>query len=182
MYDVESQRSALWTSMSTCIAVCGQHGAPVVACCNCSVHRGTFGVCISIMSASRHDNRARVHRPTPRCCPVRSPSMVASLLVVWHGNIVVITISPLCSLCSDACPTACSLSHGLHTTLTERIPIATRGLLARRSVRFPGANVVPPLGQALAQSPREICHSYTTFNTCYNDTGLFGIYAVARRE
>ena len=31
-------------------------------------------------------------------------------------------------------------------------------------------------------SPREICHSYTTFNTCYNDTGLFGIYAIARRE
>lgn len=47
---------------------------------------------------------------------------------------------------------------------------------------FTGANVVPPLGQALANSPREICHSYTTFNTCYNDTGLFGIYAIAQRE
>lgn len=46
----------------------------------------------------------------------------------------------------------------------------------------PGANVVPPLGQALAMSPREICHSYTTFNTCYNDTGLFGIYAIAPRK
>lgn len=42
--------------------------------------------------------------------------------------------------------------------------------------------MVPPLGQALAMSPREICHSYTTFNTCYNDTGLFGIYAIAPRE
>lgn len=47
---------------------------------------------------------------------------------------------------------------------------------------YPGANVVPPLGQALAMSPREICHSYTTFNTCYNDTGLFGIYAIAPRK
>ncbi|CAN0015054.1 unnamed protein product [Ectocarpus sp. 12 AP-2014] len=48
--------------------------------------------------------------------------------------------------------------------------------------RSSGANVVPPLGQALAMSPREICHSYTTFNTCYNDTGLFGIYAIAQPE
>ncbi|CAM9789232.1 unnamed protein product [Scytosiphon promiscuus] len=48
--------------------------------------------------------------------------------------------------------------------------------------RSSGANVVPPLGQALAMSPREICHSYTTFNTCYNDTGLFGIYAIAPPE
>lgn len=48
--------------------------------------------------------------------------------------------------------------------------------------RSSGANVVPPLGQALANSPREICHSYTTLNTCYKDTGLFGIYAIAPPE
>lgn len=42
--------------------------------------------------------------------------------------------------------------------------------------------MVPPLGQALAMSSREICHSYTTLNTCYKDTGLFGIYAIAPRE
>ncbi|CAM9266495.1 unnamed protein product [Discosporangium mesarthrocarpum] len=46
--------------------------------------------------------------------------------------------------------------------------------------RSSGNNVVPPLGQALAE--KQFCHSYTTFNTCYKDTGLFGIYAIAPSE
>ncbi|CAM9365220.1 unnamed protein product, partial [Phaeothamnion confervicola] len=43
--------------------------------------------------------------------------------------------------------------------------------------RASGRAVVSPLGRELAA--KELCHSYTTFNTCYTDTGLFGVYAIA---
>ncbi|CAM9584657.1 unnamed protein product, partial [Choristocarpus tenellus] len=43
--------------------------------------------------------------------------------------------------------------------------------------RSSGRNVVSRLGQALAE--KQLCHSYHTFNSCYKDTGLFGIYAIA---
>jgi processing peptidase subunit beta len=36
------------------------------------------------------------------------------------------------------------------------------------------------LGQAVAE--KELCHSYVTFNTCYKDIGLFGLYAVVPPE
>ncbi|TFJ87700.1 hypothetical protein NSK_001050 [Nannochloropsis salina CCMP1776] len=36
------------------------------------------------------------------------------------------------------------------------------------------------LGQAVME--RELCHSYVTFNTCYKDMGLFGLYAVVPPE
>ena len=32
-------------------------------------------------------------------------------------------------------------------------------------------------GQEVAQ--HQLAHSFMTFNTCYKDTGLFGIYAIA---
>jgi len=40
-----------------------------------------------------------------------------------------------------------------------------------------GANIPSSLGRLVAQ--KELCHSFTTFNTCYKDTGLFGVYAIA---
>jgi processing peptidase subunit beta len=39
-----------------------------------------------------------------------------------------------------------------------------------------GKNVVSKLGQEVAE--KELASSYMTFNTCYKDTGLFGIYGV----
>jgi processing peptidase subunit beta len=40
-----------------------------------------------------------------------------------------------------------------------------------------GKNVASRLCQEIAQ--HECAHTLTTFNTCYKDTGLFGVYAVA---
>lgn len=40
-----------------------------------------------------------------------------------------------------------------------------------------GKNVASKMCQEVAQ--HELAHSISTFNTCYKDTGLFGIYAVA---
>ncbi|CCI44798.1 unnamed protein product [Albugo candida] len=40
-----------------------------------------------------------------------------------------------------------------------------------------GLNSSSKLGQAVAE--HELVHSYSAFNTCYHDTGLFGVYAVA---
>jgi len=40
-----------------------------------------------------------------------------------------------------------------------------------------GSNVASKLGQVVAE--QEIAHSFMTFNTCYKDTGLFGVYAVS---
>lgn len=40
-----------------------------------------------------------------------------------------------------------------------------------------GKNVASKMCQEIAQ--HELAHSFSTFNTCYKDTGLFGIYAVA---
>lgn len=40
-----------------------------------------------------------------------------------------------------------------------------------------GTNAASKLAQDVAN--HELAHSYMTFNTCYKDTGLFGIYAVA---
>lgn len=40
-----------------------------------------------------------------------------------------------------------------------------------------GKNIASRLGQDVAEN--DLAHSYMTFNTCYKDTGLFGIYAVA---
>ena len=40
-----------------------------------------------------------------------------------------------------------------------------------------GINVASKMGQEVAQ--HELAHSFMTFNTCYKDTGLFGIYAIA---
>jgi processing peptidase subunit beta len=40
-----------------------------------------------------------------------------------------------------------------------------------------GKNIASKLGQEIAE--HELAHSYMTFNNCYKDTGLFGIYAVA---
>uniref|UniRef100_A0A7S3Q7A4 mitochondrial processing peptidase n=1 Tax=Chaetoceros debilis TaxID=122233 RepID=A0A7S3Q7A4_9STRA len=40
-----------------------------------------------------------------------------------------------------------------------------------------GKNVASKMCQEVAE--HELAHSITTFNTCYKDTGLFGIYAVA---
>lgn len=40
-----------------------------------------------------------------------------------------------------------------------------------------GKNVASAMCQEVAQ--HELAHSISTFNTCYKDTGLFGIYAVA---
>ncbi|KAJ8047765.1 Mitochondrial-processing peptidase subunit beta [Holothuria leucospilota] len=39
-----------------------------------------------------------------------------------------------------------------------------------------GSNVASRLGQAAFQG--NLCHSYQSFNTCYTDTGLWGIYMV----
>ncbi|WP_411026788.1 insulinase family protein, partial [Salmonella sp. s54395] len=39
-----------------------------------------------------------------------------------------------------------------------------------------GGNVGSRLGQAAFQG--NLCHSYQSFNTCYTDTGLWGIYMV----
>lgn len=44
----------------------------------------------------------------------------------------------------------------------------------------PGARVSSSLGRALAE--RELVTSYTTFNTCYKDTGIFGLYLQAPPE
>lgn len=43
-----------------------------------------------------------------------------------------------------------------------------------------GRNITSRLGQKVAE--RELCYSYTTFNTCYKDIGLFGLYAVVPPE
>lgn len=43
-----------------------------------------------------------------------------------------------------------------------------------------GANMSSKLGQVVAE--KELAHSYMTFNTCYQDTGLFGVYAVADKH
>jgi len=40
-----------------------------------------------------------------------------------------------------------------------------------------GRNVNSELAQAAANG--QLCHSFSTFNTCYKDTGLFGVYFVA---
>ncbi|GMI29206.1 hypothetical protein TrCOL_g13649 [Triparma columacea] len=40
-----------------------------------------------------------------------------------------------------------------------------------------GKNIASKLGQEVAE--HELAHSFMTFNNCYKDTGLFGIYAVA---
>lgn len=40
-----------------------------------------------------------------------------------------------------------------------------------------GTNAASKLAQDVANN--ELAHSYMTFNTCYKDTGLFGVYAVA---
>lgn len=40
-----------------------------------------------------------------------------------------------------------------------------------------GTNMSSKLGQVVAE--QELAHSFHTFNTCYDDTGLFGVYAVA---
>jgi len=40
-----------------------------------------------------------------------------------------------------------------------------------------GSNVASQLGQAVAE--QDLAHSFMTFNTCYKDTGLFGVYAVS---
>lgn len=40
-----------------------------------------------------------------------------------------------------------------------------------------GLNMSSKLGQIVAE--KELAHSFSSFNTCYQDTGLFGIYAVA---
>jgi len=39
-----------------------------------------------------------------------------------------------------------------------------------------GQNHASRLAQEVAQN--ELCHSFTSFNTCYKDTGLFGVYMV----
>ena len=41
-----------------------------------------------------------------------------------------------------------------------------------------GKNVASKFGQEVAE--HELAHSFMTFNTCYKDTGLFGVYAVAQ--
>eukprot|EP00622_Pseudochattonella_farcimen_P002335 FR737247.1.p1 GENE.FR737247.1~~FR737247.1.p1 ORF type:complete len:275 (+),score=35.05 FR737247.1:66-827(+) len=43
-----------------------------------------------------------------------------------------------------------------------------------------GAKVPSVLAQSLAE--RELCHSFSTLNICYKDTGLFGIYIVGEQE
>lgn len=40
-----------------------------------------------------------------------------------------------------------------------------------------GANLASNLAAASAQA--NLCHSFQSFNTCYTDTGLWGIYFVA---
>jgi processing peptidase subunit beta len=40
-----------------------------------------------------------------------------------------------------------------------------------------GMNMSSKLGQVVAE--QELAHSFMSFNTCYQDTGLFGVYAVA---
>ena len=40
-----------------------------------------------------------------------------------------------------------------------------------------GMNMSSKLGQVVAE--KELAHSFMAFNTCYEDTGLFGVYAVA---
>lgn len=40
-----------------------------------------------------------------------------------------------------------------------------------------GSNMSSKLGQVVAE--KELAHSFMTFNTCYQDTGLFGVYSVA---
>jgi mitochondrial-processing peptidase subunit beta len=40
-----------------------------------------------------------------------------------------------------------------------------------------GMNMSSKLGQVVAE--KELAHSFMAFNTCYQDTGLFGVYAVA---
>lgn len=43
-----------------------------------------------------------------------------------------------------------------------------------------GANMNSELAQAAAEY--QLCHSFSTFNTCYKDTGLFGVYFVAEPQ
>ncbi len=43
-----------------------------------------------------------------------------------------------------------------------------------------GRHITSRLGQEVAEG--ELCHSYVTFNTCYKDIGLFGLYAVVPPE
>ena len=52
------------------------------------------------------------------------------------------------------------------------------GAWDRTSVQ--GKNVGTSLGQKCGE--KDLCHSFFTFNTCYKDTGLFGIYAVVPPE
>lgn len=40
-----------------------------------------------------------------------------------------------------------------------------------------GMNMSSKLGQVVAE--KELAHSFMSFNTCYQDTGLFGVYAIA---
>jgi len=42
-----------------------------------------------------------------------------------------------------------------------------------------GKNGASKLAQAVSEN--ELAHSFHTFNTCYKDTGLFGVYAVAEK-
>ena len=43
-----------------------------------------------------------------------------------------------------------------------------------------GKNMASRLAQVAAED--ELCHSFMSFNTCYKDTGLFGIYFVAENN
>lgn len=42
-----------------------------------------------------------------------------------------------------------------------------------------GNNMSSKLGQVIAE--KELAHSFMAFNTCYQDTGLFGVYAVGEQ-
>ncbi|CAN7941688.1 unnamed protein product [Ixodes pacificus] len=42
-----------------------------------------------------------------------------------------------------------------------------------------GANVSSRLAEECAKDPDNACHSFQSFNTCYKDTGLWGIYFVS---
>lgn len=69
--------------------------------------------------------------------------------------------------------------EGFSWTSGHSFPLLIMQTLLGQWERTSGAghNMSSKLGQVIAE--KELAHSFSTFNTCYHDTGLFGIYAVA---
>ncbi|KAJ0390721.1 hypothetical protein P43SY_011065 [Pythium insidiosum] len=69
--------------------------------------------------------------------------------------------------------------EGFSWTSEHAFPLLVMQTLLGQWDRTSGAgmNMSSKLGQVVAE--KELAHSFMAFNTCYQDTGLFGVYAVA---